>query len=229
MQCNPSLDLCNPTPSWWLGWVGWGWQARQFGFTTLYILQPQTMDSCMCCRVFYCTFGASTFRPHSTKDQNDVCLQVMVFVTLCLAGWAYLWGCLSDAAIIPQIWWLARFCPGQAFFLHYLHFTTAGAEVINCAHSAQGCAAQFVWDKCSLCHTYVDKRKDSQRVMHWLIPLCLLSGILDALCNLFISPEYPCSYFTNVHAKATFICFKSYFSPIPQLPVTVWCYGCLDW
>ena len=52
MQCNPSLDLCNPTPSWWLGWVGWGWQARQFGFTTLYILQPQTMASCRCCRVF---------------------------------------------------------------------------------------------------------------------------------------------------------------------------------
>ena len=172
---------------------------------------------------------ASTFHPHSTKDQNDVCLQVMVFVTLCLAGWAYLWGCLSDAAIIPQIWWLARFCPGQAFFLHYLHFTAAGAEVINCAHSAQGCAAQFVWDKCSLWYTYVDKRKDSQHLMHWLIPLCLLSGILDALCNLFISPEYPCSYFTNVHAKATFICFTSYFSPIPQLPVTVGCYGCLDW
>ena len=101
MQCNPSLDLCNPTPSWWLGWVGWGWQARQFGFTTLYILQPQTMASCRCCRVFLLYIWGE--RAHFIRIPQKI---KMMFVS----KWWCLWPCAwqggptcEDACLTRQL------------------------------------------------------------------------------------------------------------------------------
>ena len=85
------------------------------------------------------------------------CLQLMSVFVFCKGAsrrgglvWcvAYLWASrLSDAAIIPQIWSLAGFCPGQAFLLHYFHFT-AWTEVIKCAHHPPGwLSTLFVWAK----------------------------------------------------------------------------------
>ena len=128
--CSPSISMqsnltvIQPLPG---GWVGLGGADKQDNLVLPnlhpYILQTQIIASCTCCivnseTIFVARSFYRSFYPHSTQYQNVVCLHVMVFVTLCMTGWAYLWACLSDVAIIPQIWWLARFCPGQASFLH---------------------------------------------------------------------------------------------------------------
>ena len=148
MQSNLTLDLCNSTPSWWLGWVGWGRQARQFGFTTLAAFKaPSTSNhgflhmlhrkfwNYICCRVFL-SFILSAFHKRSKcclSPCDGVCDLVHGRMGLLVGMPVWRGNYSSNMVACPVLSW-------TSLLSAYLHFTAAGAEVITCAHRAQGCA-----------------------------------------------------------------------------------------